>query len=545
MQISLNIILDRIKHYQYELYVDLPTKLSFRRVSLLPKELKSAQPDCLYVCRLSDAIKHTNTVPGLFCVCLRDRIHDERESAEALSGLLIINENIEFEQLYFEIQDTFLLINSWYEDMQEAIINKKSMQDILSLSEPVIGNFISITDSALTLLAYTKNISTDDDLSLFLIENGHHSAETVKKFKELGRFEIWMNNDLIVSKSGDFSRHTVVSKAFKFNETYFTHVVMTCNFYKLSDGLIDLFNILNYALSYYVKFIWQEEKDFKHVYNSFVIDLLEGKGGSKEAIIERAKLVGIRPNDNYIVMLLTGADKVRPLFPGRMARDITQLFPFVKPIYYNSRLSIFIHRNDIFKLINEQKMLDILNKYFFENNIFCGISDVFDDLTDMPEAYQQAEVALKESGLNNPRKDVLGESDSAFSNILTFNSCFASCLIDKSKNSEHIWKNSNYGRMLIALYVSDLEKNTNNLCVLYNYLKNERRAKETAEALHMHRNNVVYRISRIEEMLNISLDDYTTRINLHLSFLMFKRNGLTINPTDSPKDYRLLDDCII
>ena len=70
-----------------------------------------------------------------------------------------------------------------------------------------------------------------------------------------------------------------------------------------------------------------------------------------------------------------------------------------------------------------------------------------------------------------------------------------------------------------------LDKNTNNCEVLYTYLLNERRATETANSLHMHRNNVVYRINRIEEMLGISLDDKTTRLNLTMSYLMLRYSG--------------------
>jgi DNA-binding PucR family transcriptional regulator len=81
--------------------------------------------------------------------------------------------------------------------------------------------------------------------------------------------------------------------------------------------------------------------------------------------------------------------------------------------------------------------------------------------------------------------------------------------------------------MLLELYESDLEKNTNNLEVLYTFLMNERRATETAAYLHMHRNNVVYRISRIEEMLNVNLNDILTRFNLVMSFMMLKSSGVS------------------
>ena len=54
----------------------------------------------------------------------------------------------------------------------------------------------------------------------------------------------------------------------------------------------------------------------------------------------------------------------------------------------------------------------------------------------------------------------------------------------------------------------------------------ERKATETGQQLHMHRNNVIYRISRIEELTGLSLDDHGTRLGLEISFLMLELFGI-------------------
>lgn len=75
--------------------------------------------------------------------------------------------------------------------------------------------------------------------------------------------------------------------------------------------------------------------------------------------------------------------------------------------------------------------------------------------------------------------------------------------------------------MLInAIYKDDIENGTNNLPVLFTFLANERRATNTGERIHMHRNGVLYRIERIERMYRISLDDYLTRQYLETNIRM-------------------------
>ena len=379
----------------------------------------------------------------------------------------------------------------------------------------------------MSLIAYTKSIPTDDQTSKFLIEHGYHSEDTIKKFKKFKRYETWMNADgFVISDDRSISNYTVISKVFAFNENYFTHVVMTTTHRKMTQGLLDLFNLLIQVLSYFIKRNWEEEKDFNHVYSSLVVDLMHGSVVNTETVNERAKIVGIKPQDQYIVMLLTGGKRGNSVFPGLMARELSQMFRRIRTVYYNCRLILFLHHEDVQRYMIEQDIENKLNDYFHSNNIFCGISDVYDDLLELSNAYIQAELALKESDSNYQNGYVVWEDAPKWSNIALFNTIFASSMLDKRSQNEKLWRSSKFGKMLIDLHYSDLEKNTNNLQVLHSFLINERRATETANCLHMHRNNVVYRISRIEEILNVSLEDKMTRLNLKVSFLMLKASGI-------------------
>ncbi len=77
----MNIILDSLRKYQQELYLNDPSGLSFRRLVILPRELVQAQPDCLYVGYLTEVMRAKNQISGFCCcICLRDRIRDSREN---------------------------------------------------------------------------------------------------------------------------------------------------------------------------------------------------------------------------------------------------------------------------------------------------------------------------------------------------------------------------------------------------------------------------------------------------------------------------------
>jgi DNA-binding PucR family transcriptional regulator len=54
------------------------------------------------------------------------------------------------------------------------------------------------------------------------------------------------------------------------------------------------------------------------------------------------------------------------------------------------------------------------------------------------------------------------------------------------------------------------------------YLANGCSIKETAEALYLHRNSVIYRLHKIEELCGLKLDDPDTRFRLRLSFCILQ-----------------------
>ena len=59
---------------------------------------------------------------------------------------------------------------------------------------------------------------------------------------------------------------------------------------------------------------------------------------------------------------------------------------------------------------------------------------------------------------------------------------------------------------------------SSNLYLLRTYLIHERNISQTAKLLYMHRNSVIYRISRIRELLNVDLDNPDIRLLLLISF---------------------------
>ena len=528
--ISLNIVLDNLSTHQYEAHVDLPSKKALSRVVLLPQDRAEIDPDWVYVCRLSDYIWEPLQAAGVCCICLRDRLRDDKETELLMRDTIVINENMELETLFTEVQDVFFRTNEWIMAMQAKVICSESLQDLLTLSEPIIGNTINISDSALTLLAHTWNITPDDPVTVALIGSGYHPEENLQRFRENKRFEVWDNSSgLIINPHPGFSPYTLVSKVFKFHNTYFAHVVMVCDHKPMSQGLLDLFQMLLDSMWFYMKQEWDSRTAVGHVYDSLLADLLSGELKNQSTLEERAHHAGIPLTGSFQVLKVSCEDSTQvPL--GRMALELRDLIPNSWALVYLQQVVVLTHLRADRSREDQDALCRQMNSFLERYDAICASSAKFEHLADLRAAYEGACLASKYcKRIHAAKKSPEGADGTAFGStrkrIFNYDDNLVFYLLGESESSQAIWQHSVYAQALRSLQQYDKQHGTENLRLLYVYLRCERKATEASQQLHMHRNNVVYHISRIEEILGLSLNDADVRMGLLLSYMMLQLYG--------------------
>lgn len=75
---------------------------------------------------------------------------------------------------------------------------------------------------------------------------------------------------------------------------------------------------------------------------------------------------------------------------------------------------------------------------------------------------------------------------------------------------------------LSALTDYDAQHHTDLVPTLYAYFENNGNMARTAHVLNIHRNTLVYRLSRITDILQLDMDDSNVRLNLHLALKVHK-----------------------
>lgn len=86
------------------------------------------------------------------------------------------------------------------------------------------------------------------------------------------------------------------------------------------------------------------------------------------------------------------------------------------------------------------------------------------------------------------------------------------------------------------LYRYDLQHSTEYFRTLFIYLKHSRSLQETADEMHIHKNTVSYRISKIREIVDVDLNDADVRVGFYLAYLTsqlmdVRENGKMTDPS--------------
>lgn len=523
MKVSLNIILEKLSDLNIEPYANKAAR-EFNRIEMLTDASRPDNPDWLYVCPLSAAITLAKTCSGITFFCLRDRFHTIDETDEVMQNIIVVNENITVLQLFSKVLTIYLEITKWRYEMQDAYIKNKPMQELLILSEPILKNFISISDSSLSLITYTPNIPPEDPISMALLEHGYHPENTIRHFKARNRFEIWNTAEGLIFDTVQCGavQCPVVSKIFKYGGTYFTHVVMVCKHRAPSPGILDLFNILLDNLSAYIDRDWQQKQEGSQVYNALISNILENTQLPAEVIADRIEQIGLPLKSTYrLFKVLPFKKGVLPV--GVIAPEIQALLPQAKVVVYHQSLLVIapLAEGSSAQSLDAycKKLLPMLESAGF----CCAISPVFDNLTELRQAYAMASLTL-----DYGRKLSRSEPQSLFGGPLFKYEDYYFYMILSERDKSDTLKYGEPLRWLNILKAYDAEHNTDNYGLLYAYLVNERHAGNTAKTAFMSRNNLVYRINRIKELLNIELDDYFVRMNLLLTYELLKLQNMNL-----------------
>lgn len=417
--------------------------------------------------------------------------------------------------------NTYIRLNRWIVDMQQSVLEGDGVQALVDLSEDVLGNTITVTDSAFKLLAYSHGHLPTDEMNAYLINKGYHSEEAMARLQQYNRFqETDSPNDIVVNRDLYTSKFVTAQKAHRYHGMLSASVMMLCNYREVSDGLLDLFRIFNSYIALYVKRGYPHNG--KHsAFDLLVNSLLNGDMDSLDEMGKKAARAELTVEGLFNIYKIELLEK--PVqSPAYIVLNLSRNIP-------DSRVTLYCGSIIVLNIFGgpdecEQRLRDNIEIIRSSTNgsvKAVGVSNRFDSLTGFRCAYIQAETALR-----TPEMDVLPQSAGDFP-VREFEECYLRHIICQADDTENvrIYDNTAAAKAVRSIDSYDKANNTSYVQLLATYLLCERRATEAGAKLHLHRNTVIYHITKIEELFGLDFDDSMFRIKLLAEITRYKMEG--------------------
>ncbi|MBV7274342.1 helix-turn-helix domain-containing protein [Clostridium sp. PL3] len=529
MNINLNILAQKLKLYSPELYLSYTNSQPLSGVKLLDKNEKKFEADCLYIGKLSNLQHLSFGEYPINIVCIADKTVSQKYTKMNNVNLLILRKNTNLTSLLIEILDYFTKEqerNQRLTRLLKAFTHGKDIQHIIDIGYEVIENPIFLIDTSFKLLAYTKDIKVADFQWNDLVENGYFRSELVFSFRIERAIEKVIKSTYPVlfeaDKPSNISEAKVESIPALEHSRIISNVIIDDKIVaylcvveysrKFKHYDIELTEILCNAVSSEMRKSSFFSKTKGMMYEYFIADLLSGSINDIKIVENRIKYLDWKLKRNFCVVVITDRQFDKDNTPFNYIRTLLEnAIGSSKSIEYDGAI-VLIFNNNKERPICESD-IKTLKEFLLKYNLCGGISHNFNNLIDVKKSYKQALRAI-EIGYRINKESIL-----YYYKDFTIFDMFDIC--STQRNLKDICHPA-----LILLLEYDKKYKTNYAETLHSYVSNGQSQTKSASALNIHRNTLIYRITKIAQIMGIDLYDNTLMLHLHLSFKILEYMNL-------------------
>ncbi len=396
-------------------------------------------------------------------------------------------------EVFNKILRIFEFYNSWEMSMIELIDSGATLQELLDASRDVFQYPLVITDASHQPLAiyFPDDYSNDEfenyrgiqlniPLEILTIMN----QELMQNIKERSAY---------LARTKAFSRPGIIKNLYRKGELIGWFVILDIideNY----ERLLQLCDTFGRLIEFW--FRANQENNVLASQSDLFLDILTGKESDRSRIISRLQAVGWLQEDEKVVIQVCVSSENDPAF-FTLKKVIPQTFSGCYVISYMSQLVLIAN----LRLISEKSMNELLVDVLNRSQTYCGISYKFTNMLKLQKYFRQAEIAAiygtkKPGALNYCEEYAMDYLKDVIRDNLTTDIRHPALKILKQYDSNN---NTEYYKTLME------------------YLLNERDQRKTAKMLCVHRNTLVYRVNRIEEILGLDLDNASLRNHLLMS----------------------------
>lgn len=393
-----------------------------------------------------------------------------------------------------------------YEEIYKCLPSR-DIQKLLDVCYGIIGVPILVVDILYNVLGNAPNELTGDALWDHLITHRGFDTEHIASLYEDGIIQTVDNQKApYVVDWGSSKENPKIQGIIKVNDIVEGYVTMCCTREEITPERMKAMDIIMNICSYF--FVRNDsESSMDHTYQrAFVSELFNNRIKTEKQLQTWFYNMQQELLPPFQISAISTVTEHEKNVLSYMRKALQELSKYQVLLIQNNMLYILRYQYKEDQKINSEENVATILEIFGSQ---CGVSNAFDNLLDAAIYQKQAEDALD-----------IGRKLNKEASIYHYNKyCTPAILLPRVKE---LAKVSFVPQVIQEIEDYDQENGTELLLTLKSYVNNMLNTAITAKELHIHRNSLLYRIGRIEELFQLSLKNSETFRTLMIAFYMME-----------------------
>lgn len=390
------------------------------------------------------------------------------------------------------------------------LITCHDIQEILDLGRPLFGNPMILSSISYTVLAITNepDIKAARWLDITQSRGLPMGGVTIFKINEAYRKSAELRRPFLDVLAEDPDQPQMLRKTLSSGDKILGYLDSPAYVRQINEDDIEIFDFLGNLLTVELMRDIDRATVPDDMMDYFVFDLLEGRLKEEKLIMERLKYFKWNLLSKGKIQIIHIREKERGDVPENSRyRNLMQLFsatfPLAKTFVYRNELKMICSVRDSVRL--DVRFTEDLSRLMKQEGLVAGISRPLIEVTTFTEFNRQAVKAVELGSGLRPEQSIYYYDDFAIYHAL-----------ELSSNHENLMQFCHSA--ILVLHDYDLDHDTDLMESLRVFLTHNRSIGESAASLYIHRNTMNYRMSKINELTSIDLNDPDVYCHLLFSF---------------------------
>lgn len=385
-----------------------------------------------------------------------------------------------------------------------ALIQRKGMQHILDTAAEVFENPVFVCDLGYKVLGRSGQRDAEDPFWTYLDDHSFGIPEHIAQIMRSGDFAKVYASDAPRIGKYEFAEYPFLAARIRDGSHVMGHIcIYGKNRHFLESDqtlLILLCKVISYEMLYR-----GVSMSYEVPYYALLTDLLEGKIQDEREVTTQLRNLNLTFPKAMVLMLVDFHNTAVQATIHYLREYLTRSMPRVLSIVYRERMMLLAPESEL----NDHMLEDALLGYAANIDYQVGVSDPVRNVMNLNIYWEQAETAIQVSN-----RLQLSDRLCLYSRLKIYQ-----LLLYAQKETDLrflcdpvVLEMQEYDRCYHTDYLGDLEL----------YLSCGKSISRTAQRACVHKNSMYYRISKMQELFPLTLEDEDTCFTLRLSFQILK-----------------------